>query len=177
MNLTSRRSFLVAAAASTTLLATPSIVRAHNAGRQLSFHNLHTEERLNATYWVDGRYDKGALREINHLLRDHRTGDIFAMDPELMDLLHFLEQHLAVKSRFEIISGYRSPKTNAALAAKSGGVAKKSFHMKGQAVDIAMAGVDLRKLHRTALDLKVGGVGLYAKSGFVHVDTGPVRSW
>src|SRR5690606_36072588 len=104
------------------LLATPNVVRAHNAGRRLTFHNLHTEERLSATYWIDGRYDKGALSDINHLLRDHRTGDVFAMDPKLMDLLHTLGQQLGVDSRFEIISGYRSPKTNSMLAAKSGGV-------------------------------------------------------
>lgn len=177
MIVNSRRTFLATAAAGAAVLAMPSIVRASNASRRLSFHNLHTEERLAATYWVDGRYDEGALNEINHVLRDFRTGDVFAMDPKLMDLLDGLQRRLGKEKTYAVISGYRSPKTNAMLRSNSNGVAKKSFHMKGQAVDIAMGGVDLRDVHHAALDLKAGGVGLYTKSGFVHVDTGPVRSW
>lgn len=177
MILKSRRAILATAAAGTALLAMPSIVRANNDQRRLSFHNLHTEERLAATYWVDGRYDTGALREIDQVLRDFRTGEVFEMDPKLMDLLNSLQHGLGNQGTYAVISGYRSPKTNAMLRSGGGGVAKKSYHMKGQAIDIAMGGVDLRKLHRTALDLKAGGVGLYTKSGFVHVDTGPVRSW
>ncbi|MEX0759614.1 MAG: DUF882 domain-containing protein [Tistlia sp.] len=177
MSLLSRRGFLATAAAGTAVLAMPNIVRAGNDLRRLSFHNLHTEERLRATYWVDGRYDKGALGEINEVLRDFRTGEVFPIDPKLMDLLDGLQRTLGKESTYAVISGYRSPKTNAMLRGNSGGVARKSFHMKGQAIDIAMGGVDLRAVHRAALDLQAGGVGLYAKSGFVHVDTGPVRTW
>lgn len=177
MNLTSRRAFLVTAAAGTAALAMPSIVRAGNERRRLSFHHLHTEERLRATYWVDGRYDKGALAEINEVLRDFRTGEVFAIDPKLMDLLDGLQRSLGKESTYAVIGGYRSPKTNAMLRKASTGVAKKSFHMKGQAIDLAVGGVDLRDVHRAALNLEAGGVGLYAKSGFVHVDTGPVRTW
>ncbi|SMF74909.1 Uncharacterized conserved protein YcbK, DUF882 family [Tistlia consotensis] len=177
MILKSRRTFLATAAAGTALLAMPNIVRASNGGRSVSFHNLHTEERLSATYWRNGRYDNGALREIDTVLRDFRTGDVHDMDPKLMDLLHNLQQSLRIDEPFGVISGYRSPKTNALLRKASTGVAKKSFHMKGQAIDIRLAGVELQDLHRAAVNLKAGGVGMYVKSDFVHVDTGPVRYW
>ncbi len=175
MILKSRRTFLATAAAGTALLAMPNIVKAHNDGRRLSFHNWHTEERLNATYWAGGRYDTGALREIDDLLRDFRTGEVHPIDRKLLDLLNDLRVALRSDSTFGVISGYRSPKTNAALRQNGNGVAKKSYHMKGQAIDIAMTGVSLGAVHRAALDLKAGGVGRYSQ--FVHVDTGPVRTW
>lgn len=176
--ISSRRQFLTfSLAAAATAVAAPAIGRAKAYERQISFRSLHTGESLDAVYWAGGRYVAETLRDINTLLRDHRTGDVTAIDPKLMDALYSLHRRLGSREPYEVISGYRSPKTNAMLRGKSNGVAKKSYHMKGQAVDIALPDRALTQLHRAALDLKAGGVGLYTKSGFVHLDTGRVRSW
>jgi uncharacterized protein YcbK (DUF882 family) len=145
--------------------------------RSLAFHNTHTDESLKATYWKNGNADHGALADINRILRDFRTGDVFQMDVKLLDLLTELHRRTGSKQPFQIISGYRSPKTNATLAAESNGVAKHSLHMDGMAIDIRLADVPLQKLHDTAVAMKVGGVGIYPQSNFVHVDTGRVRYW
>lgn len=145
--------------------------------RKLSLSNLHTGEQLTATYWAEGQYQTSELEAINHLLRDHRTGDVYQMDNELLDLLNVLHQKMDGQKAFQVISGYRSPKTNAALRQNSNGVAKKSFHMKGQAIDIRLPDCRLSDLRKAALDCKAGGVGYYPESGFIHVDTGPVRHW
>ncbi|MFA7429648.1 MAG: DUF882 domain-containing protein [Rhodospirillaceae bacterium] len=147
------------------------------AARALQFHNLHTGEALHATYWERGRYRPDALGEINYLLRDHRTGDVGTMAPALLDLLHRLHRVMRSHEPFEVISGYRSPKTNAALAARSGGVATDSLHMRGMAIDVRLPGRALRDLHMAALNLKGGGVGYYRKSNFIHLDVGAVRRW
>jgi uncharacterized protein YcbK (DUF882 family) len=117
------------------------------------------------------------LREINRILRDHRTGDVHTMDKSLLDLLYLLQTKTGRKDKFHIISGYRSPATNSMLNARSAGVAKRSYHMQGKAVDIRLPGYDLKKLHQAALTLKAGGVGCYPSSNFIHVDVGPARSW
>ena len=145
--------------------------------RNLAFHNIHTNETLKATYWRNGTADRGALTDINHILRDFRTGDVFGMDVKLLDLLTELHRRTGSKQPFQIISGYRSPRTNATLAAESNGVAKHSLHMDGMAIDIRLADVPLRDLHDTAVAMKLGGVGIYPQSNFVHVDTGRVRYW
>jgi uncharacterized protein YcbK (DUF882 family) len=145
--------------------------------RTLGFVNTHTNEKILATYWKDGVYDKGALKDINYVLRDHRTGEIARMDPQLLDLLVELHRRTNSRKAYEIISAYRSPKTNAMLASASGGVAKHSLHMEAKAVDIRLYDVKLADLRDTALGMKAGGVGYYAKSDFVHVDTGRVRHW
>lgn len=145
--------------------------------RSLSFNHLHTGEKLKLTYWADGEYLSESLAEINHLLRDFRTGERHKMDPELIDLLHRLQVATGNHRAFEIISGYRSPKTNAMLRSSSSGVAKKSLHMLGQAIDVRLPGTDLKHLHKAALEAKSGGVGLYTGSNFVHLDTGRVRNW
>jgi uncharacterized protein YcbK (DUF882 family) len=145
--------------------------------RELSFHNLHTGENLHEVYWADGGYRPESLQRIDHILRDWRTGDVKAMDPDLLDLLFRLHASMDSSEPFQVISGYRSPKTNAKLAADSNGVAKKSFHMRGMAIDIALPDRDLVALRDTAWGMQSGGVGYYAKSGFVHVDTGRVRHW
>jgi uncharacterized protein YcbK (DUF882 family) len=145
--------------------------------RALSFRSLHTGEALSTTYVKGGTYDPLALAKINWILRDWRSGEGFQMDPDLLDQLFALRGRLDSDGTFEIISGYRSPKTNATLAAKNGGVAKRSLHMKGQAIDVRLADRRLDSLHRAALALKAGGVGLYTRSGFVHLDTGRVRNW
>lgn len=145
--------------------------------RSLSFYNLHTGERLNATYWADGRYQRQGLVEINRLLRDYRTDQVKRIDLGLLELLYDLHQKLGAREAFHVISGYRSPQTNAMLHSHSSGVAKKSLHMEGKAIDIRLPGVDLERLHRRALSLRAGGVGYYPKSDFVHVDVGRVRRW
>lgn len=145
--------------------------------RALALHNLHTGERVRATYWSDGRYLAAGQREIDWVLRDFRADEVHHIDPAVLDMLHALQRRLEQSSPFEIISGYRSPRTNALLAARSEGVAKHSLHMQGMAVDIRMASVPLLTLHRAAMSLRAGGVGLYRSSDFIHVDVGRVRYW
>jgi len=174
-----RRGFLrwgIAVAAAT--LPTPSWAAAlGTAKRRLSFVNLHTDETLTALYWANGSYQHNAVQDINHLLRDFRTGDVHAIDLRLLDLLYTLQHRVRSQSPFQVISGYRSPATNAKLAALSDGVAYNSYHMRGMAIDIALADRALPALHQAALSLRAGGVGFYPKPGFVHVDVGPVRTW
>jgi uncharacterized protein YcbK (DUF882 family) len=145
--------------------------------RELRFENLHTGERLAVEYCAAGQYLDDALAEINHLLRDFRTGDVGRIDPALLDLLHVLQQRTGSREAFQVISGYRSPATNATLHRRSSGVAEHSLHMEGRAIDIRLAGVRLPDLRDAALSLQRGGVGFYPASNFVHVDTGRVRAW
>lgn len=145
--------------------------------RELRFENLHTGERLAVEYCAAGRYVEDGLVAINHVLRDFRTGDVGRIDPALLDLLHALRQRLGSKQAFQVISGYRSPVTNAALRRRSHAVAERSLHMDGRAIDIRMSDVRLTNLRAAALDLRLGGVGFYPRSDFVHVDVGRVRTW
>jgi uncharacterized protein YcbK (DUF882 family) len=182
-----RRAFLgfgvVAAAAALSPLkaqAAPPASSRQAPVRTLSFFNTHTGERLKATYCCDGKYEPDALTQINHILRDWRVDKVKAIDPHLLDLLHELGGTLETDSPFHIISGYRSPVTNATLRARGGshtGVASKSLHMVGKAIDIRVPGVKLDHLRGAARSLKLGGVGYYPASNFVHVDTGRVRFW
>jgi uncharacterized protein YcbK (DUF882 family) len=148
-----------------------------NAPRALSFYNLHTDERLRAVYWEDGNYVGGALDRINYILRDFRRNEIKPIDPKLLDLLVALRKKLDTRSDIDIISGYRSPQTNAMLHAHSEGVAVHSMHIYGKAIDIRVPGCELAMVRRAALSLQYGGVGYYPRSDFVHVDTGRVRHW
>ena len=147
------------------------------APRSLAFHNLHTGESLNAVYWEKGGYVPDALSAVNHVLRDFRNGAVHTIDPRLLDLLRTLSARVETRGPFQVISGYRSPATNAILHAHSDGVAKSSLHMQGLAVDIRLGDVDLDRLHGAALALNGGGVGYYPSSDFVHVDVGRVRRW
>jgi uncharacterized protein YcbK (DUF882 family) len=161
-----------------TPVAAPAVVTRPAAdARRLFLHNLHTGETLKTVYWEGGAYVDDALAEARRVLRDWRNGQQHEMDPELLDLFHDLRTRLDVDRPFQIISGYRSPVTNAALHARSSGVATHSLHMQGKATDLRVEGVELRHLRRAALDLKRGGVGFYPVSNFVHVDTGRVRQW
>jgi uncharacterized protein YcbK (DUF882 family) len=161
-----------------TLFAKGAFASTGSSGdRTLAFYNTHTDEKLKATYLRGSQFDKGALRDINHILRDFRTGDVHPIDLKLLDLLTELHQKTGSKQPFQIISGYRSPKTNAMLNAESSGVAKRSMHLDGKAIDIRLADVKLKTLHQTAVSMKRGGVGMYTASNFVHVDTGRVRYW
>ncbi len=177
----SRRSFVRACAfgAPAAALATlPSLARAAApAPRALRFDHLHTGERLNVEYFNAGDYVPDALAAVDHLLRDFRTEDVGHIDPTLLDLLYRLTLSTRTAKPFQIISGYRSPATNAMLHARSSGVATRSLHMTGQAIDIRLADVPLGALRQASLSLRGGGVGLYPKSNFVHVDTGRVRAW
>ncbi len=148
--------------------------------RRVRLYNLHTDEKLDAVYWEKGEYVPDALHAVNHVLRDFRTGEIHFMDPSLVDLLAVLTAKVESTSPIHVISGYRSPRTNAMLRSEGGaetGVAKKSLHIQGEAVDLRFADVSLSNLHRAALSLGRGGVGYYPVSDFVHVDVGPVRQW
>ncbi len=145
--------------------------------RALAFHNLHTDEKLRVTYWQNGKYDRGSCARINHILRDHYSGDVFPMSLRLMDLLYDVQNKIGHEGTIEIISGYRSPKTNLMLAQNSDGVAKHSYHTKGMAIDVRMPGTPLPKIYTTALHMKRGGAGFYPDSQFVHLDVGPVRRW
>ncbi len=150
---------------------------AQAAVRKLSFNNIHTGEKLTAVYWENGCYVTDSLREIDYTLRDFRTGDVYAIDPRLLDLLEQLRLLMAYNDPINVISGYRCPATNAMLAARSKRVSKTSFHMRGMAIDIRMPGRRLEELRDAAIVLGLGGVGYYPESDFVHVDTGPVRMW
>ncbi len=146
--------------------------------RQLSLLNLHTGERVKVEYWAKGRYQRDGMREINRLLRDHRTGAVFPMDPKLLDLVHALSRKIGSRGPVQIVSAYRSPETNAMLREHDGsGVAQNSYHMQGKAIDLRVPGLPLRTLQRAALSLRGGGVGYYPESNFVHVDVGPLRRW
>ncbi|MBS0513250.1 MAG: DUF882 domain-containing protein [Proteobacteria bacterium] len=145
--------------------------------RQLSFRHTHTDERLEVVYHDGRNYLSPALQRMNWLLRDFRTGEAQAMDPQLFDILHALRINLG-GGTFEIISAYRSPGTNEMLRKTGGGgVAKRSLHMDGRAIDIRIPGVPTHRLRDAAIDLGLGGVGYYPESDFVHVDTGAVRTW
>ncbi|MDX1696789.1 MAG: DUF882 domain-containing protein [Thiohalobacterales bacterium] len=174
-----RRDFLrLGTATATALLAAPVFGGTTPAvERQLRFQNTHTGESVSSVYWAGGDYIDEGLQEINGVLRDHRTDEIYPIDTSLLDLLFLLQASTENRKPFQVISGYRSPKTNQALRSKSAGVAKRSYHMRGKAIDVRLPGVDLKQLHRAAIDLKAGGVGYYPGSGFIHVDVGPKRSW
>lgn len=174
----SRRGFLASAAAAVAGLALPRQgSAAGTAPRLLRFDHLHTGEKLEIEYFRGGAYEPESLGVINHLMRDFRTGDVHEIDPGLLDLLYKLSRETETRRPFEIISAYRSPATNAALRSHGSGVASRSLHLKGQAIDIRLADVALPHLRRAALTARQGGVGYYPDSNFIHVDTGRVRVW
>lgn len=174
-----RRRFLkTCAMASLALAVRPAFAMAAAVReKSLSFYNIHTGEKLRAVYWADGRYVEDGLAEIDYILRDHRRGEVHAIDRRLLDLLFDLHGLLDTRQPFHVISGYRSPATNRMLRAKSSGVAERSLHLVGRAIDIRVPGRRLTDLRRAAMQLGRGGVGYYPRSDFVHVDTGPVRYW
>jgi len=155
----------------------PSQALQSSNARALAFVNTYTNDRFSDTYWRDGSYIPNALAAINTVMRDHRTGEVYAMDPNLLDLLHTLHSLVEATAPFQIISAYRSPETNATLASRSDGVATRSLHMQGKAIDIRIAGIELTRLRDTAISMQAGGVGYYEASNFIHVDTGRVRRW
>jgi uncharacterized protein YcbK (DUF882 family) len=174
----SRRRLLQLAALGAATFSARGVARAAvRPERTLSFLHTHTGEATRVVYWADGAYVDEGLAQIDRVLRDHYSGEVHEIAPDLLDLLHALSEQLESSGPFHVISGYRSPNTNARLAAHSGGVARRSLHMAGQAIDIRLPGRALPALRDAALALRRGGVGYYAASDFVHVDVGRVRRW
>lgn len=166
------------ASAPATSASAPGSSIAVSAVRGLALVHTHTHEEIELVYAKGEHYVPEALGWLNHFLRDHYTGDIGLMDPEVFELLHRVQQVLGNKGCFEVISGYRCPATNDNLRQRGGGgVAKKSLHMEGRAIDVRLPGVPLADLHEAALSLRAGGVGFYPREQFVHLDTGRVRNW
>lgn len=178
-----RRGFLTSLAGAAIALAAPGVNASVNvkvkaeADRELSFFNTHTGEKLTATFWAGGKYLDDGVEEISWLLRDHRAGEANPMDTKLLDMLHQLQAKVERSGEFHVISGYRSPLTNNMLRKNSSGVAKRSYHMLGQAIDVRLPGFDTKQLKKAAIAMKSGGVGYYASSDFIHLDVGRVRYW
>jgi uncharacterized protein YcbK (DUF882 family) len=145
--------------------------------RSLNLVNVNTSETLAVTYWSDGAYHRDALDKLNHFLRDSQNNQQTEMDPLLFDVLWHTMQITGYGGTVEVLSAYRSPTTNAWLASVSRGVARDSQHMNGNAMDIRFIGVPVFKIRQAARSLQMGGVGFYPRSGFVHLDTGPIRYW
>jgi uncharacterized protein YcbK (DUF882 family) len=180
----SRRSFLKSGAIAAAACLVPCVTQAsipqgqaHSPERALTLYNPHTDESLKTVYWLAGDYIGEALTEINHILRDHRANATIEMDPDLFDTLYAIQQTLETRQPLYVISGYRTPATNAYLRRHSDRVSKHSLHMEGKAADIYVPGYDTRLIRRAALTLHRGGVGYYPLSNFVHIDTGRVRNW
>ena len=174
----SRRRFLsFSVCAAGAVLARPSIARAHAKERSIALYNAHTGESIKTVYWANGEYIKDSLDEISVLLRDYRTADTIPIDPKLIDTLYRLRRKVGTRRPYSVVSGYRSPITNEILRKSDRRVAKNSYHMRGMAVDAYLPKVALNTLHSAALSLRAGGVGYYPKTGFVHLDSGRVRSW
>ena len=177
----SRRDFLISMTGVAMSLAAPGVIASAASmpvrDRELSFYNTHTSEKLSTTFWSGGNYLDDGIEEISWLMRDHRAGIARPMDPQLLDLLHQIQTKVAHKGEFHVISGYRSPATNEMLNKNSSGVAKRSYHMLGKAIDVRIPGFDTSQLHKAAKSLKGGGVGYYSSSNFVHLDVGRVRYW
>lgn len=177
--MSSRRSFLHSLGGALTVAAVaPGLLRADpREARLLSLVNTHTGERATVPYFADGSYLPTGLSRLNSFLRDHRTGEEHPIDPALLDILNDLRLVTGASEPFQVISGYRSPHTNDQLRKNSGGVASRSLHLDGRAIDVRLGGVRTSALRDAALGLQRGGVGYYRDSDFVHVDTGRVRRW
>lgn len=173
----SRRRFVLGAAAAALSMAGMPGAQAAGGKRRIALYNTNTGEALDTVYWAEGRYLGEALLRIDRLLRDHRTNERAPTDLALIDLLYRIRQRMRSRRPWHVISGYRSPATNAALRKKIPGVAAKSLHTLGKAVDVRLPGRTLMALRRVAHFQRAGGVGLYPGSAFVHLDTGAVRYW
>ena len=178
----SRRALLGAFAA-TALVAAPTyskaagLLRGSGDIRRIKMYSARTGEKIDMIYWVEGDYIKDAVQEVNHFMRDWRTGDVKNMDLRTIDIMAASLNLLDVSEPFMLLSGYRSPKTNAMLRSRSTGVAKNSLHLKGQAADLRLSSRSVSQIGRAAASCAAGGVGRYSGSNFVHMDCGPVRTW
>jgi uncharacterized protein YcbK (DUF882 family) len=182
-----RRSFLKSSAMLASVIGAPAVIKSAKAAtvpgtappneRVLRLYNTHTGESLRSIFWAEGQFIPEAMQDINKLLRDHRNNKVSAIDPQLMVLLDRISAQYGSHPTLHVISGYRSPETNAMLHENTGGVAKHSLHMEGKAIDVRVPGQDIAKLHKIAMLQKAGGVGYYPDSQFVHMDVGRVRHW
>ncbi|HEY6824504.1 MAG TPA: DUF882 domain-containing protein [Steroidobacteraceae bacterium] len=172
-----RRRFLQCAGAAVMLLPLDAAWARAPERRSLSFVHTHTGERLSSVYFEAGEYRASELERINQLLRDFRTGDVHPIDTGVLDILADLRMLADRDEPYEVISGYRSPQTNAALREHSSGVAEHSLHLQGRAIDVRLPGFPTGKLRELALGMGRGGVGFYARPDFVHLDNGRVRCW
>ncbi|RWR02008.1 hypothetical protein ED28_10265 [[Pantoea] beijingensis] len=145
--------------------------------RVLTLNNLHTGESLKTEFFNGKSYDKDELARLNHFFRDYRANKIKSIDPSLFDQLYRLQAMLDTRKPVQLVSGYRSLVTNNKLRSHSKGVAKHSYHTLGQAMDFHIEGISLSNVRKAALKMRAGGVGYYPSSNFVHIDTGPVRTW
>ena len=170
-----RRKLLLAGLSMPALVLPRAVLASEN--RRLRLHHTHTNENLDLIYRDADGYISAAIAELNHFLRDHRNGESLSMDPALFDILSNIYEVAGGTGSFQIISGYRSPETNEMLRSRSSGVAKNSLHTHGKAIDVRLPGVTTSELRDKAIEMGFGGVGYYAKSDFVHVDTGRVRRW
>ncbi len=182
--MTRREFFKASCAFGAGMLITPSLTFAQSsfindsiAYKRLNLYNVNTKETLQTTFFSDGQYLPDALSRIDTIMGDRRSGEITNMDRRLIDALHTIHTLAGSSNPIKIICGYRSERTNATLTHTKRGVAKKSYHTLGQAVDISIDGVPLERIRQIAQSLKIGGVGYYPASGFVHIDVGPLRSW
>lgn len=177
----SRRCFLALGAGFLATTALPSDVWAKSlrrfATRAIDFRNLHTEERASVTYHDGSRYLRDGLGKANRILRDWRANEVARIDPRVLDFVQALTSELDYDGEVGIISGYRSPNTNSMLRKRGGGVARRSLHMRGMAIDIRLEDLPAKRVAKAARKLRLGGVGLYSRSNFVHLDSGPVRTW
>ena len=177
------RRALLGAFAATTMVATPTLSNAagflRGAGdiRRIRMFSGRTGERIDMIYWIEGQYIKDAVKEINYFMRDWRTDGIKSIDMRAVDIMAASHNLLDVNEPYMLLSGYRSPKTNAMLRSRSRGVAKNSLHMRGQAADLRLSSRSTSQMARAATACRGGGVGRYSGSNFVHMDCGAVRSW
>ena len=174
-----RRAWRIATFAALSLLAVSTVTAAQAETRVLKFYNLHTKEKASFAYKRNGRYDRSELKKINWFLRDWRKSEPTNMDPRLMDVIWEAYRQSGSRANINVISGYRSPGTNSLLRSRSSGVAKKSQHTLGKALDFQIPDVPLARMREIGLKMQVGGVGYYPRSGspFVHFDVGNARHW
>ena len=173
----SRRRALAGLVSAAAAAALPAIGADAPAGSRLVLVNTHTGEVLDTIFRDSSGYRAGELGRLDWLLRDYRTGDVLPLDARLFDLLNELAVRAGLEPRYEIISGYRSPGTNAMLVATTDGVSSRSLHMEGKAIDVRLVGLPIERLRDLALARAAGGVGYYPVSDFVHLDVGQVRGW
>ncbi|MEH6829594.1 YcbK family protein [Sulfitobacter sp.] len=145
--------------------------------RRIKMYSGRTGERIDMIYWIEGNYIKDAVKEVNYFMRDWRTDDTYKMDLRTVDIMAAAHNLLDADQPYMLLSGYRSPKTNAMLRSRSGGVAKNSLHMRGQAADLRVSGRSVQQVAKAAAVCRGGGVGRYSGSNFVHMDCGTVRTW
>ncbi|WP_371055492.1 YcbK family protein [Rhodosalinus sp. K401] len=166
-----------AAAAAPTYSSAAGFLRGGGDVRRLRMYSGRTGERIDMIYWIDGNYIRDAVEEINLFMRDWRSNDVKAIDLRTLDILAAAHNMMDTSEPYMLISGYRSPQTNAMLRSRGSGVAKNSRHLRGEAADVRLNSRSVSQLSRAALACKGGGVGRYTGSNFVHMDCGPVRSW